>query len=146
MFSHMVAYTKESKIYRTQDIFRTMLRHGIFRTLCYAVRICHIQNVTILPKLTISSWMIGSFSVSCNCFTSLTLITWEIPLKYRLITCLTMDFPLFSFFSFSSRCLYSAYVLLIVSLPALSTLSFVYSFLPPRKYAFPLLIAPLVYQ
>ena len=38
------------------------------------------------------------------------------------MTCLPKAFPVFSPFSFMSRCLYSAYVLLIISLLALSTL------------------------
>ena len=61
--------------------------------------------------------MIGSFSISCpDFFTALILTTWEIPLEYRLITCLPKAFPVFLPFSFSSRYLYSAYVLLMASL------------------------------
>ena len=67
--------------------------------------------------------MIGSFSMSyCNFLTSLILSHREIPGEYRLMTCLPKAFPVFSLFSFSSRCLYSAYVLLIISSLALSTL------------------------
>ena len=62
-------------------------------------------------KLAIWSLMIGSFSIPCcNFFTYLILTIWEIPVEYRLITCLPKAFPVFSPFSFSSRCLYSAYV------------------------------------
>ena len=67
--------------------------------------------------------MIGSFSMSCrNFLTSLILSHREIPVEYRLTTCLPRAFPVFSPFSFSSRCLYSAYILLIISSLALSTL------------------------
>ena len=83
--------------------------------------------------------MIGSFSISCSNFlTSLILTTREIPVEYKLMTCLPRIFPASSPFSFSSRCLYSAYVLLIVSSLAFSTFSCVY--LLPNKYAWPLLM------
>ena len=49
------------------------------------------------------------------------------------MTCLPKAFPVFSLFSFSSRCLYSAYVLLIISSFALSTLSCVH--ICPNKCA-----------
>ena len=91
------------------------------------------------PKLAIWSLMIGSFSISyCNFLTSLILATQEILGEYKLMSCLPKAFPVFSSFSFSSCCLYSAYVLLIVSLLALST----YSCVPlrPNKYTLPLLM------
>ena len=60
--------------------------------------------------------MIGSFSISCRDFlTSLILSHRDIPTEYKLMTWLPKVFPVFSHFSFSSHCLYSAYVLLIVS-------------------------------
>ena len=78
--------------------------------------------------------MIGSFSMSCcNFLTSLILSHREIPVDYRLTTCLPKAFPVFSPFSFSSRCLYSAYVLFITSSLALSTLPCVH--LCPNKCA-----------
>ena len=52
--------------------------------------------------------------------------------------CLPKAFPVFSPLSFSSRCLYSTYVLLIVSSLALFTFSCVH--LLPNKYALPLLM------
>ena len=71
--------------------------------------------------------MIGSFSMSYrNFLTSLILSYREMPVESRLMTCLPKTFPVFSPFSFSSRCLYSAYGLLIISLLALSTLLFVH--------------------
>ena len=83
--------------------------------------------------------MIGSFSISCSNFlTSLILTTREIPVEYKLMTCLHRTFPVFSLFLFNSRCLYSAYVLLIVSSLAFSTFSCVH--LLPNKYACPLLV------
>ena len=67
--------------------------------------------------------MIGSFSMSCrNFLRSLILSHRELPVEYRLMTCLPRAFPVFSPFSFSSRCLYSSYILLIISSLALSTL------------------------
>ena len=91
------------------------------------------------PKLAIWFLMIGSFSISsCNFLTSLILVTREILVEYKLITCLPKAFPVFSPFSFSSFCLYSAYVLLIVSSLTLSPFSRVH--LLPNKYALPLLI------
>ena len=48
------------------------------------------------------------------------------PVEYKLMTCLPKTFPVFLPFSFSSRCLYSANVLLIISSLALSTLSCVH--------------------
>ena len=59
--------------------------------------------------------------MSCNFLTSLILSHREIPVEYRLMTCLPKALPVFSTFSFSSRCLYLAYVLLIISSFALST-------------------------
>ena len=44
------------------------------------------------------------------------------PVEYRLTTCLPRAFPVFLPFSFSSRCSDPAYVLLIISSLALSTL------------------------
>ena len=52
------------------------------------------------------------------------------------MTCLPNAFAVFSAFSFSSRCLYSAYVLLIISSLALSTFSCIH--LLPNKWALPL--------
>ena len=67
--------------------------------------------------------MIGSFSMSCSNFlTSLILSHRGIPVEHRLTTCLPKAFPVFSPVSFSSRCLYSAYILLIISSLTLSTL------------------------
>ena len=81
--------------------------------------------------------MIGSFSISCCKFlTSLILSHQEVLVEYRLMTCLPKAFPVFSPFSFSSRCLYSAYVLLIILSRALSTLPCVH--LCPNKWALPL--------
>ena len=78
--------------------------------------------------------MIGSFSMSCHNFlTSMILSHQEIPVEYRLMTCLPKAFPVFSPFSFSSHCLYSAYVLLITSSLALSTLPCVH--ICPNKCA-----------
>ena len=91
------------------------------------------------PKLAIWSLTIGSFSISyCNFLTSLILATQEILGEYKLMSFLPKAFPVFLSFSFSSRCLYSAYVLLIVSLLALST----YSCVPlrPNKYTLPFLM------
>ena len=83
--------------------------------------------------------MIKSFSIFCCYFlTSLILTTREIPVEYKLMTCLPRAFHVFSLFSFISHSLYSAYVLLIVSSLALSTFSYVH--LRPNKYALPLLI------
>ena len=59
---------------------------------------------------------------SYNFLTSLILSNREMPIEYRLMTCLSRVFPVFSPFSFDSQCLYSAYVLLVVSSLALSTL------------------------
>ena len=81
--------------------------------------------------------MIGSFSMSCqNFLTSLILSHLEIPVEYRLITCLPKAFPVFSRFSLSLRCFYSAYVLLKISSLALSTLPHVHLF--SNKCALPL--------
>ena len=81
--------------------------------------------------------MIGSFSISCcNFLASLILNHREMPVDYKLITCLPKDFPVFSPFSFSSRCLYSTYILLIVSSLALSILPCVH--LCPNKCTLPL--------
>ena len=71
-----------------------------------------------------------------NFLTSLILSHREIPVEHKLITCLPRVFPVFSPFSFSSRYLYSMYILLIVSLLVLSTFSCVH--LLPKKYALPL--------
>ena len=60
--------------------------------------------------------------------------------EYKLITCLPKASPVFSLFSFSSRCLYSACVLFIVSSLALSTFSSIHCFLPSSTL--PLLSAP----
>ena len=60
------------------------------------------------------------------------------PVEYKLMTFLPKAFPIFSPFSFSSRCLYSAYVLLMVLSLALPTLSCVHLF--PNKCALPLSI------
>ena len=74
--------------------------------------------------------------MSCHNFlTSLILTNQEMPVEYKL-TCFHKTFAVFSPFSFTSHCLYSAYILLIVSLLALSTLSRVH--LCPNKCAFPL--------
>ena len=68
------------------------------------------------PRPVIWSLMIGSFSMSfLNFLTSLILSHWKMPVEYKLITCLFKAFSVFSPLSFSSRCLYSAYFLLIVS-------------------------------
>ena len=81
--------------------------------------------------------MIVSFSMSCcNFLTSLNLSHREIPVEYRLMTCLPKAFPVSSPFFFNSRCHYSAYVLLIISSLALSTLHSVH--LCPNKCALPL--------
>ena len=83
--------------------------------------------------------MIGSFSMSCRYFfTSRILTTQEIPLEYKSITCLPRALPFFSPFSFSSRYLYSAYFLWVVSSLALSTFYSVH--LLANKYALPLLV------
>ena len=67
--------------------------------------------------------MIGSFSMSCcNCLTTLILYHLEMPVEYKLMTCLPKAFPVFSPFLFGSRCLYSAYVLSIISSLTLSAL------------------------
>lgn len=97
------------------------------------------------PWLTIWSFMIGSFSISCyDFFTSLILTICETLVEYRLIThaCLPKALPVFQPYSFSSSSLYSAYVLLKVSSQALSTLYCFHFCLPPNKYTLPLLIAP----
>ena len=78
--------------------------------------------------------MIRSFSISCHNFLiSVNLLTQEIPLDYNSVTCLPNAFAVFSPFSFSSHCFYSAYVLFMASLLALSTLSCVH--LLPNKWA-----------
>ena len=93
------------------------------------------------PRLAIKSLMIRSFSISCcNFLTALILSHRETPAEYKLMKCLPKAFPVFSLFSFSSFCLYSAYVLLIVSSLTLSTFSCVH--LLPNKYVWPLLITP----
>ena len=66
--------------------------------------------------------MIGSSSMSyCNFLVSLILSHREILVEYKLMTCLPKAFPVFSPFSFSSRCLYPAYVLFMASSLALSS-------------------------
>ena len=78
--------------------------------------------------------MIGSVSMfRRNFLTSLILSYREIPVEYKLMTCLPKAFPVFSPFRFSSRCLYSEYVLLIISSLAFSTLPCVH--LCPNKCA-----------
>ena len=57
-----------------------------------------------------------------NFLTSLILAHREIPVEHKLMTCLPKAFPLYSPFSFSSRCLYQAYVLFMTSSLALPTL------------------------
>ena len=76
------------------------------------------------PKLVVWSLIRRSLSISCcNFFTLLILISWEIPVKYRLITYLPKVFLVFPPFLFSSRCFYSAYtVLIVLSLVLLSLL------------------------
>ena len=75
--------------------------------------------------------------MSCrNFLTCLILTNRDIPLEYKLMMCLVKVFAIFSPFSFSSHCLYKAYVLLIVSSLPLSSLSCVH--LLPNKYALPL--------
>ena len=76
----------------------------------------------------------------CNFLTSLILTRQEIPLEYRLMACFPNAFANFSSFSFSSRCLYSTYILLKISSIVLSTLSHVH--LCPNKCALPLSMAP----
>ena len=78
--------------------------------------------------------MIGSSSISQrNFLTSLILTIREMPVEYKLITCLPKAFPVFSPFSFSSRCLYSTYVLFMASSLALSNFPCVH--LCPNKRA-----------
>ena len=97
------------------------------------------------PKFAICFLMIGSFSMSCrNFLTSLILSHREIPVEYRLMTSLPNTFPVFSPFSFSSLCLYSASVLLIISSIALSTLPCVC--LNPNKFTLPLSMALFKYS
>ena len=87
--------------------------------------------------------MTGSSSKSCcNFLTSLILTKREIPLEYKLMACFPNAFAVFSPFSFSSHCLYSAYVLLIISSLALSTLPYVH--LCSNKCALPLSMIPLI--
>ena len=75
--------------------------------------------------------------MSCHNFlTSLILTNWEIPLEYKLMACFPNAFAVFSPISFSSRYLYTAYVLLMVSWLDLSTLPCVH--LCPNKCALPL--------
>ena len=80
-------------------------------------------------KLAVWSLMVKSFSVSCyNFFTFLILTTWKnsatMQTNYMLPYVSLSLF--FSSFSFSFCCLCSAYILLIVSLLALSALSYVH--------------------
>ena len=58
----------------------------------------------------------------CNFLVSLILSHREMLAEYKLMTCLPKAFPVFSPFSFSSRCLYPAYVLFMASSLALSSL------------------------
>ena len=84
------------------------------------------------PQLAIWSLIIGSFSISCySCFKSLILITWEILVEYRLITCLPEAFPVFSPFSLRSSCF----------LRFMNSFVTVHFCLPPSKNPLPLLIA-----
>ena len=84
--------------------------------------------------------MIWSFSISCSNFlTSLILSHLEMLVEYKLTTCFPKALLVFSPFSFSSRCLYSAYFLLIVSSLALTTLSCVHF---PNKCPLPLSVTP----
>ena len=72
-------------------------------------------------------------------FMSLILTTWEILLEYRLITCFPNTFGVFfSFFSLSLHlhCLYSSYVLVIVSLLDLSFHSWGHYFFALSKSLF----------
>ena len=62
----------------------------------------------------------------CNFLTSLILTHQEIPVEYKLITCLPKTFPVYSPFPFSLRCLYLAYVLFMTSSLALSSLTYVH--------------------
>ena len=74
--------------------------------------------------------MIRSLSMSRpKLLTSPILSHQEMPVKCRLMACFPNAFAVLSPFSFSSGCLYSAYVLLMVLLLALSTLSCVHLFL-----------------
>ena len=62
----------------------------------------------------------------CNFLTSLILTHQEIPVEYKLMTCLPKTFPVYSPFPFSLRCLYLAYVLFMTSSLALSSLTYVH--------------------
>lgn len=54
--------------------------------------------------------MIGIFLIaSCDFFIFLIIITWEVPVEYKLITCLSKALHFFSILLFISCCLYSAY-------------------------------------
>ena len=88
--------------------------------------------------LIFNDWVI--LDVLSYFLTSLILSHREIPVEYRLMTCLLQAFPFFSPFSFSSRCLHSVYVLLIISSLALSTLPCVH--FCPKKCALPLCMTP----
>ena len=76
-----------------------------------------------------------------NFLTTLILTHQEIPVEHKLMTCLSKTFPLYSPFSFSSRCLSSAYVLFMTSSLALPTLPCVHLcpnlpfFKRPLKYS-----------
>ena len=49
--------------------------------------------------------MIRSFSISCcNFLMPLILITWEIMIEYKLMTCFPQSFPVFFFYFFHSVC------------------------------------------
>ena len=86
------------------------------------------------PKAVIWSLITGSSSISCHNFlASLILKKRETPLEYKLMTCLPNAFAVFSPFSLSPGCFYAAYVLLMVSLLALSTLPCVHLY--PNKCA-----------
>ena len=62
----------------------------------------------------------------CNFLTSLILTHQEIPVEYKLMTCLPKAFPVYLPFPFSLRCLYLAYVLFMTSSLALSSLTYVH--------------------
>ena len=72
----------------------------------------------------------------CDFLTSLILTIPAILVEYRLMTCLPKSFRVFSPFSFTLRCLYSDYVLLITSLLALSTILCVHLYSLPLSMAF----------
>ena len=107
---------------------RPQVRHQNLRCWLYAQQLKQAQDNYQMQtrKDSINSpfdLLTESFSMYCrNFLTSLILSHREIPVEYRLITCLPKAFSVFLPLSFSSRCLYSAYVLLIISSLSLSTL------------------------